>query len=196
MRGGTRSFRAAIAFRLGLSPRARGNRDNRRRSSRVRGTIPACAGEPRPDLARGHCGQDYPRVRGGTTITRPALWSGPGLSPRARGNRFCSAGNRTKCGTIPACAGEPQPHYARAAHNRDYPRVRGGTPPRLPSSGRYGGLSPRARGNHLQRLCNTQGQGTIPACAGEPRRSFKICCEKRDYPRMRRGTRSFKKKTN
>ena len=30
------------------------------------------------------------------------------------------------------------------------------------------GLSPRVRGNHNQNAPNIAGQGSIPACAGEP----------------------------
>ena len=51
----------------GLSPRVRGNRPHFVQGFCKKGSIPACAGEPR---GSGHCGQQrkvYPRVCGGTT---------------------------------------------------------------------------------------------------------------------------------
>ena len=65
----------------------------------------------------------------------------------------------------------------------------GGTPftSRLVHS-RYG-LSPRVRGNPAQLPGNVAGEGSIPACAGEPCLSGRISASAEVYPRVCGGTR-------
>mgnify|MGYP007019887150 CR=1 FL=1 len=93
-----------------------------------------------------------------------------GLSPRVRGNPEQGNHVSIKIGTIPACAGEPLlPSFGRISC-LDYPRVCGGT---CLASGRpfpLKGLSPRVRGNPVGPAPVGTGEGTIPACAGEPNR--------------------------
>ena len=72
----------------GLSPRVRGNLPRRSAVKSYAGSIPACAGEPRPQGPAPCDSSVYPRVCGGTLGTRPADPSHWGLSPRVRGNRF------------------------------------------------------------------------------------------------------------
>ena len=69
-----------------------------------------------------------------------------------------------------------------------YPRVCGGTYLELAAKGKDGGLSPRVRGNREGAWQGVQDYGSIPACAGEPRR--KSCCvsPSRVYPRVCGGT--------
>ena len=70
----------------GLSPRVRGNPDEVVARLGGRGSIPACAGEPRlgpPGLA---VPAVYPRVCGGTNGSKGAKHPVEGLSPRVRGN--------------------------------------------------------------------------------------------------------------
>ena len=86
--GGTGVGVVLSSSRPGLSPRMRGNPGRPACAALCSGSIPAYAGEPRPDLRRAaRCGV-YPRVCGGTAggiRVCPAL---PGLSPRMRGNRI------------------------------------------------------------------------------------------------------------
>ena len=49
-----------------------------------------------------------------------------------------------------------------------YPRVCGGTTPRLPINQPTNGLSPRVRGNPNRTVLNIIVNRSIPACAGEP----------------------------
>ena len=49
----------------------------------------------------------YPRVCGGTTSRRSGCRTTPGLSPRVRGNHVLHDFDGRRCGSIPACAGEP-----------------------------------------------------------------------------------------
>ena len=71
----------------------------------------------------------------------------PGLSPRVRGNLLLSALRRRYCGSIPACAGEPDAGVAVPSAATVYPRVCGGTGGTGNGGGGIGGLSPRVRGN-------------------------------------------------
>ena len=52
----------------GLSPRVRGNLVHAKRGRAYFGSIPACAGEPRPPSRRTGSTRVYPRVCGGTTV--------------------------------------------------------------------------------------------------------------------------------
>ena len=147
VRGGTITALSEESEELGLSPRARGNRELQQPSRLGRRSIPACAGEPDITDDDDELDEVYPRVRGGTctiAVVEPAIL---GLSPRARGNRversLNSASMRSipACAgepfrdsfahiclrSIPACAGEPQPAMAAGLLSKVYPRVRGGT---------------------------------------------------------------------
>ena len=166
----------------------RGNREGGEVQPAPHRTIPACAGEPCWCCGLRRLVQDYPRVCGGTARSRLRTGPRPGLSPRVRGNRTWSAYALASFGTIPACAGEPSRSRATSTCGRDYPRVCGGTPG--PAFGRpsEGGLSPRVRGNHEDPISGDEQQGTIPACAGEPRRTTALSRRTRDYPRVCGGT--------
>ena len=134
---------------VGLSPRVRGNHCRPAGVHRLRGSIPACAGEPHRPATRAGVEQVYPRVCGGTNPYRIPPASPWGLSPRVRGNRRCSGLLARATGSIPACAGEPPAACAWSAAARVYPRVCGGTGAGAGLRGRGRGLSPRVRGNPL-----------------------------------------------
>ena len=188
--GGTIYDGAILTSEAGLSPRVRGNRRQRARRRYSRGSIPACAGEPcsRRWKARGL--RVYPRVCGGTVLLDPEKAPVVGLSPRVRGNQSATAGSTPSVGSIPACAGEPPPGCSRCSAAGVYPRVCGGTG----GDGRMGrprpGLSPRVRGNPRRRGTLLRGQGSIPACAGEPRGCDPWRRRGGVYPRVCGGTAS------
>ena len=74
---------------------------------RIRGPIPAYAGEPGVLLAAGRVDWAYPRVCGGANeYTMDDLVS-VGLSPRMRGSLTAALNNRDDEWPIPAYAGEP-----------------------------------------------------------------------------------------
>ncbi len=84
--GGTKYKVGEVHKLKGLSPRVRGNHRVPPAVRPVRGSIPACAGEPPKWTPRTPYGRVYPRVCGGTSgITVASLPLG-GLSPRVRGN--------------------------------------------------------------------------------------------------------------
>ena len=70
--GGTVGRRIAWGCYLGLSPRVRGNPELIDMINNGAGSIPACAGEPRPQRREPREGQVYPRVCGGTSIPSPS----------------------------------------------------------------------------------------------------------------------------
>ena len=170
LRGGTGLIRPALTFKMGLSPLARGNHHARPSALQRAGSIPACAGEPLcGGLIYAALGV-YPRLRGGTTPTRLSQFPGWGLSPLARGNRWARRWPGRPPGSIPACAGEPARRASVAPAPGVYPRLRGGTGLRHAAVNARKGLSPLARGNPRTVRRHCRCHGSIPACAGEPRR--------------------------
>ena len=111
----------------GLSPRVRGNLESRPAGTDHLGSIPACAGEPRPDIVVIDRNEVYPRVCGGTAPGESDSTLQPGLSPRVRGNLSAPIKGPFRLGSIPACAGEPLQSVVHADRDRVYPRVCGGT---------------------------------------------------------------------
>ena len=110
----------------------------------------------------------YPRSRGGTANEVLGGLAEQGLSPLARGNLLANASLTLSGGPIPARAGEPLAWFPVMAVVRAYPRSRGGTVERAsPVLGSLG-LSPLARGNHIDGAEVQWRVGPIPARAGEP----------------------------
>ena len=132
----------------------------------------------------------YPRVCGATVIVVVVISQTPGLSPRVRGNRAPDQCHVSRCGPIPACAGQPSYQGADCCLSAAYPRVCGATgytgfPPK---DGQ--GLSPRVRGNRSTIFAGTTALGPIPACAGQPSSAVSIATWARAYPRVCGATRS------
>ena len=168
--GGTSPAAGAGDQSRGLSPRVRGNRPTRAVCHDHPGSIPACAGEPELIVWMDTPQAVYPRVCGGTIINRQVRLRPRGLSPRVRGNHQRTPDCRQERGSIPACAGEPLPPYFRCGGFWVYPRVCGGTSVQVGLYIEAGGLSPRVRGNQRRQDTRAGAAGSIPACAGEPKR--------------------------
>ena len=130
----------------------------------------------------------YPRVCGGTFTIGVANTVAWGLSPRVRGNLCEYCGETDKKGSIPACAGEPTECPAQSRHREVYPRVCGGTAVVGVTLDLYAGLSPRVRGNHSASDPIGMGEGSIPACAGEPPLVYNRPRATAVYPRVCGGT--------
>ena len=111
-----------------------------------------------------------------------------GLSPRVRGNLHLEAAQEAPGGSIPACAGEPNPVWPRLPSRAVYPRVCGGTQRPPHTRRRGGGLSPRVRGNPLPVSDADQPLRSIPACAGEPSPAQALSHGTKVYPRVCGGT--------
>ena len=172
----------------GLSPRVRGNPVPVRLLTQREGSIPTCAGEPSCGAPIRGPAPVYPHVCGGTKVEDLTAVVCVGLSPRVRGNHAPRVGLLGQAGSIPTCAGEPRSPPAAPAWRAVYPHVCGGTDGGCDRLGDRPGLSPRVRGNHGVGCARVLGTGSIPTCAGEPRRTAGRRGWTRVYPRVYGGT--------
>ncbi len=137
---------------------------------------------------RGACGRAYPRSRGATSCVPAGPCPDRGLSPLARGNLKACHPRLYLTGPIPARAGQPAPERRTPSTCGAYPRSRGATWVIDAKKLARSGLSPLARGNPQRRAAIDDGQGPIPARAGQPKsRRGGIPCH-RAYPRSRGAT--------
>ena len=90
--------------------------------------------------------------------------------------------------SIPARAGEPICATGKYHRRRVYPRACGGTVSLATTSPRSSGLSPRVRGNLNRPRLTMPTVGSIPARAGEPRRTHMAMPRCWVYPRACGGT--------
>ena len=171
----------------GLSPLARGKRRVLRCRCGPIGPIPAGAGETRRRWLRQAFLRAYPRWRGGNCDRDSLIVDRKGLSPLARGKRYCAMSPSIRSGPIPAGAGETERTRCPPCGLRAYPRWRGGNPFGTAIHRTGAGLSPLARGKPSPVPLAAPRRGPIPAGAGETtarRRSHFICWA---YPRWRGG---------
>ena len=126
--GGTACAVSVTRFHGGLSPRGRGNRVDAAWPWHGPRSIPAWAGEPRPQARQISTMPVYPRVGGGTSLGICHRSGLLGLSPRGRGNPARSNPVHRGDGSIPAWAGEPVRTVRSGRRMKVYPRVGGGTP--------------------------------------------------------------------
>ena len=187
-RGGTQVLAFAARGGRGLSPRTRGNPPLPGSPRSGSGSIPANAGEPRGPGGASSARWVYPRERGGTLEKMVGGGAEGGLSPRTRGNLLAVQKRHAVQGSIPANAGEPSRKWSAVEPKGVYPRERGGTSSPSRSGTPYRGLSPRTRGNPKRQQARAADSGSIPANAGEPRRSRWPNCRSGVYPRERGGT--------
>ena len=132
---------------LGLSPRVRGSRKPHLKPRVEEGSIPACAGEPWAAVRSADGDLVYPRVCGGAEDSEGTQVDRTGLSPRVRGSPARRCPSRGRCGSIPACAGEPLKLDHSSPSAGVYPRVCGGASLSFQVSVVARGLSPRVRGS-------------------------------------------------
>ena len=176
----------------GLSPRVRGSPAGPADARQSHGSIPACAGEPTRSAARPSKCRVYPRVCGGAKMARIRTIKPEGLSPRVRGGlspRVRGSQLRNQRldrvrGSIPACAGEPAVFSGTTWGQEVYPRVCGGADRRRRIAHERRGPSPRVRGSPRQVLRLPASEGSIPACAGEPRTTDLLRRVDWVYPRV------------
>ena len=187
-RGATVMCLVITLCRLGLSPRARGNRPVVDVGRLPLGPIPASAGQPPWQDLTPWARRAYPRERGATLFAACIALLAAGLSPRARGNPGQCKRPASGAGPIPASAGQPCMHQTLAIKSRAYPRERGATRCPGPRKAVLKGLSPRARGNLGRPVFVPTTGGPIPASAGQPCYGNRIGNGWRAYPRERGAT--------
>ena len=125
--GGTINWTPVWSGLGGLSPRMRGNPLGAASLCGTSRSIPAYAGEPRPQAPDPDGRPVYPRVCGGTILSQWVRSSSGGLSPRMRGNPLGPLVALVGAGSIPAYAGEPGMAANLHGPVGVYPRVCGGT---------------------------------------------------------------------
>ena len=138
---------------------------DQRRSVR---SIPACTGNPTSRLWGPAPGRVYPRVYGESFHAPLPRKLFEGLSPRVRGIRIRSYAPIRRCGSIPACTGNPSTGATRSLPGGVYPRVYGESVGLGLGGVGLGGLSPRVRGILPGVLIPVKDQRSIPACTGNP----------------------------
>ena len=98
-----------------------------------------------------------------------------GPSPRVRGIRIRDGRDESLVGSIPACAGNPRRTGGRGGPAGVHPRVCGESEDLRRLGAPADGPSPRVRGIPESRVRAGLKQGSIPACAGNPTASRRIC---------------------
>ena len=168
----------------GSSPRVRGTLLAAVPSVDAGPIIPACAGNTCMTSGLPRRSRDHPRVCGEHVRQEHDPGGQRGSSPRVRGTPFVFVRRLRAHGIIPACAGNTNPAPTRRGSSRDHPRVCGEHPMPFAASCAVVGSSPRVRGTHEWRLRNEQGNGIIPACAGNTSTRSWHRSRPRDHPRV------------
>ena len=169
----------------GLSPRARGSHSDTLSADTVVRSIPAGAGKPGFRGLADRPAWVYPRGRGEAPGATYDVTEVGGLSPRARGSPPHAISATISSRSIPAGAGKPTRGVQRPNRGWVYPRGRGEATVKLVKSGRYLGLSPRARGSHIGQGVEDNRFGSIPAGAGKPPLPGRCSSGTGVYPRGR-----------
>ena len=107
-----------------------------------------------------------------------------GPSPRVRGSRDLPGWSRFRPRSIPACAGKPTPAARPPSTRTVHPRVCGEAWWTSSNSSRPRGPSPRVRGSPGPMRADLARHGSIPACAGKPRRCGGRTGASRVHPRV------------
>ena len=152
--------------RRGSSPRVRGTLWYFVTKSRASGIIPACAGNTWWDERHGVLIRDHPRVCGEHFQSSSSAVSSAGSSPRVRGTRSRRGSASSSKRIIPACAGNTECRWQRAARSWDHPRVCGEHFVTRNNLFWTSGSSPRVRGTQSFNSASVTLGGIIPACAG------------------------------
>ena len=152
---------------VGLSPRVRGKLEIVELKDKIRGPIPAGAGETQGGCLVQQEPRAYPRGCGGNSYSGLSDMMLQGLSPRVRGKQHDMPDGEWESGPIPAGAGETQRRIDALDDAAAYPRGCGGNPSVLSHTQAQGGLSPRVRGKHVASSSSIGFSGPIPAGAGE-----------------------------
>ena len=174
-----------ISCSISVYPRVCGaaRRSGPRRRGQHR-SIPACAGQPALCSMKIRRSTVYPRVCGAAIEDLTQQFAGYGLSPRVRGSLDSPVAGRHGFGSIPACAGQPDPTSDTYRRLKVYPRVCGAAGIVQTFRALAPGLSPRVRGSLPDRRYSILYPGSIPACAGQPSSHRRRPARTTVYPRV------------
>ena len=172
----------------GLSPLARGNREQVSDHLYARGPIPARTGQPSEYSRRFFPSWAYPRSHGATLAAPFDCNRQSGLSPLARGNRHADGSFVLTDGPIPARTGQPERARLENLSPWAYPRSHGATSRCSRIISAAVGLSPLARGNPSLNGRVTLPIGPIPARTGQPAAAGAFAVDTGAYPRSHGAT--------
>ena len=182
---GEKSRTAAVLIsQSGSPPRVRGKGVRFLACSAVDGITPACAGKRRSWYRPHSPGRDHPRVCGEKTSTMVKDLYNQGSPPRVRGKGWCTAGFRSWCGIIPACAGKSPGSAAVPFPLWDHPRVCGEKASSAISCLFLTGSPPRVRGKASAVLLRLLQIGITPAYAGKRSATACVAHVCKDHPRV------------
>ena len=168
----------------GSSPRMRGTQNQPPGQYDGPGIIPAYAGNTR-HAARGLSrSRDHPRVCGEHILCWIRLQWQSGSSPRMRGTLIFRRRLIANHGIIPAYAGNTDVYPTPRMPTWDHPRVCGEHFHCNHLFLLLLGSSPRMRGTHLVQAGTQQGNGIIPAYAGNTTNYGGCRNRNRDHPRV------------
>ncbi len=154
---------------IGSPPRVRGTRRGDGQTRGRPGITPACAGNTKTAIRRGHGNSDHPRVCGEHDLEALAAFLDAGSPPRVRGTLRDHV-HSDKCPRItPACAGNTPPGREVPKCRRDHPRVCGEHEATQGICSLTSGSPPRVRGTPPRGARHAKPDRITPACAGNTR---------------------------
>ena len=162
----------------------RGTLCSKRVRQRLRGIIPAYAGNTTAARTLWPCRRDHPRVCGEHAVQILAARIEWGSSPRMRGTRRDYRRDSCCRGIIPAYAGNTSSMPSRAQPHRDHPRVCGEHLFGVLAFLFQQGSSPRMRGTPGRCRLRARSTGIIPAYAGNTSFFQRPSSKRRDHPRV------------
>ena len=177
-------YDAHVRAGVGSSPRVRGTPKPETIFCKLRGIIPACAGNTSSTTPSPRPNRDHPRVCGEHLDDKTLYARQQGSSPRVRGTPRPPSNALNPTGIIPACAGNTSRMQSRAQAPRDHPRVCGEHITYAVEGASSQGSSPRVRGTLIVPCGGFSGVGIIPACAGNTARIMGSLPVIWDHPRV------------
>ena len=127
---------------------------------------------------------DHPRVCGEHSCGFLHALPDAGSSPRMRGTPRPYGRRISRCGIIPAYAGNTCGAAPKNCITGDHPRVCGEHVAKWLNGGEIPGSSPRMRGTPGRQSRQYQRAGIIPAYAGNTTIGYRRSCAGRDHPRV------------
>ena len=167
----------------GSSPRVRGKRPCVGIGRRPRRIIPARAGQTMIVRIGLMTVSDHPRACGANMGMTEKLKDKYGSSPRVRGKRTDTAHHATDRRIIPARAGQTDRSKCISTTRSDHPRACGANLFDHKIVDQTTGSSPRVRGKHVEKLCQSRCRRIIPARAGQTRSRNTRARAASDHPR-------------
>ena len=168
-----------------LPPRARRILRNGLLGPAPSGTTSACAENTATILEPTRPTRNYLRVRGEYSATLPTDFPNWELPPRARRIQQLAEEMGVMIGTTSACAENTTPMTTGGPHGRNYLRVRGEYPSKVPRSAAAMELPPRARRIRTAQMGFLRARGTTSACAENTHLHPCRCAAMGNYLRVR-----------